>query len=207
MKYLCPHCRHLFETFTGSQCPACGKTLRHPDRWKKSKPDTARRTRGPGMTPASPNSRQPLLMLFVGRPRFMIWVLGGCILVVGFLMTLDINTGVPYRPPSKPFQTQRELVVIRTALEWFRAHCQRYPSSDEGLKALVRNPGVAGWKGFYLEELPPDLWGHPFQYSSSNDTVRLFSSGPDGLPGTPDDIPSPPPDYKALVKRLAKDKP
>ncbi len=207
MKYLCPHCRHLFETLAGSRCPACGKTLRHPDRWKKSKPETARRTRGPNMTVGSPAVRQPLWTMFIGRTRFMIWVLGGCILVVGFLMTLDINTGIPYRPPSKTLQTRRELVVIRTALEWFRTHCKRYPTIDEGLKALVRNPGVPGWKGFYLEGLPPDLWGHPFQYSSSNDTVRLFSSGPDGQPDTPDDIASPPPDYKALVKRLAKDKP
>ncbi len=145
-------------------------------------------------------------MVFINRPRFLIWVLGGCVLVVGFLLSVHINTATPYRPPTKVLQTKKELVAIRTALEWFRTHCKRYPSTEEGLKALVRNPGIQGWQGYYLEALPPDLWGHPFQFSSSNDVIQLFSDGPDGAAGTPDDVLSPPPDYKALMKRLAKDK-
>ena len=144
-------------------------------------------------------------MMFLNRPRFLIWVLGGSVLVVGFLLTAKVNTGVPYRPPTKVFQTQRELVVIRTALEWFRAHCKRYPTTEEGLKALVRNPGIPDWHGYYLQALPPDLWGHPFRYTCSNEVVTLSSIGPDGLPDTADDIPAPPPDYKALVKRLSLD--
>lgn len=205
MKYRCPHCRHVFERFNDAKCPACSKALRHPDKWCIPKAETRR---APVQTRIAGTShlRQPIWMMFVNRPRFLIWVLGGSVLVVGFLMTAKINTGVPYRPPTLEHRTKRELVVVRTALEWFRAHCKRYPTTEEGLKALVRDPGVEGWQGYYLESLPPDLWGHPYQYASSNDTVRLFASGPDGKPDTADDIPSPPPDYKALVKRLAKDK-
>ena len=157
----------------------------------------------------SAHLRQPLWMVFINRPRFLVWVLGGSVMVVAFLLTTRFDTGTPYRPPTKIVQTQRELVVIRTALEWFRAHCKRYPTTEEGLKALVRNtaaPGIPGWRGYYLQSLPSDLWGHPFQYACSNDLVALSSLGPDGAPGTADDILSPPPDYKALVKRLALDK-
>ena len=204
MKFRCPHCRHVFETLEQSRCPACGKSLRHPDKWKVLKTD-ARRASLQQRMPHSQTLRQPIWMAFVNRPRFLVWVLGSCILVVGFLMTMKVNTGVPYRPPTRTLQTRRELLVVRTALEWFRAHCKRYPTTEEGLKALVRNPGVEGWQGFYLKALPPDLWGHPFHYSSSNDTVRLSSMGPDGKAGNEDDILSPPPDYKALMKRLAKD--
>jgi type II secretion system protein G len=145
-------------------------------------------------------------MVFLTRPRFFVWVLGGCILVGGVIISSSKNVTRPYQPPSKVIQTRKELMVIRTALEWFRIHCQRFPTTEESLKALVRDPGIHGWKGFYLEELPPDLWHHPFVYSSSNDTVRLSSMGPDGKPDTADDVLSPPPDYKALMKRLAKDK-
>lgn len=206
MKYRCPHCRNLFEKFAGSQCPSCGKTLRHPDRWKLLKPDKTRRDTLHNRLPPSHEFRRPIWMVFMNRPRFLIWVLGSCILVVGFLMTVKMKPVVPYSPPTKTLQTQRELVVIRTALEWFRVHCKRYPTTEEGLKALVRNPGVPGWKGYYLDQLPPDLWGHPYQYSSHDDAVQLSCLGPDGKGGTPDDIASPPPDYKALVKRLAQDK-
>lgn len=204
MKCRCPHCRQIFETEKVSSCPACGKALRNPSRWKAPKPDGGRRS--PGRAGNTQHLRQPVWFLFIGRPRFMIWVLGGCILVVGFLLTLDINTGIPYRPPPKVIQTRKELKVIRTALEWFRVHCKRYPTSEEGLKALVRNPGVPGWQGYYLQQLPPDLWGRSFLYSSSNDTVRLASAGPDGVDGTPDDVAAPEPDYKALMKRLSLDK-
>ena len=202
MKYRCPHCQNVFETFQGSQCPACRKNLRHPDRWKLASKGPSRRTTLPHRRPGTQSLRQPIWFVFVNRPRFLVWVLGGCILVVGFLMTSKFNPGTPYRPPSKVARTQKELVVIRTALEWFRVNCKRYPTTEEGLKALVRNPGIPGWQGFYLQALPPDLWGHPFQYSCSNEVLRLSSLGPDGKAGSPDDISSPPPDYKALVKRL-----
>jgi len=206
MKYRCPHCQHLFETFRDSKCPACGKNLRHPYKWKAPKAEASPRNPIQTRLADTRHLRQPIWMMFVNRPRFLLWVLGGSILVVGFLLTSNIGTVTPYRPPTKIFQTRRELVVIRTALEWFRVHCKRYPTTEEGLKALVRNPGVAGWQGYYLESLAPDLWGHPFQYSSDTDEVDLYSSGPDGKPGTPDDIPAPPPDYKALARRLVKEK-
>jgi general secretion pathway protein G len=205
MKYRCPHCRNLFEEFEGSRCPSCGKGLRHPDRWKLLKPDKARREALQKRRAEPQNYRKPLLFVFVNRPRFTIWVLGGCILVVGFLLTVKMKPITPYSPPPKTAQTQKELVIIRTALEWFRSHCKRYPTTEEGLKALVRNPGVPDWKGYYLDQLPPDLWGNPYQYFALEDSVQLYSWGPDGKGGTPDDIVSPPPDYKALVKRLSLD--
>ena len=206
MSYRCPYCRHLFEAFRESKCPACGRVLRHPDKWRSPRPEPSARSRTPSRIADSSRYRQPLWMVFVSRPRFLIWVLGGSILVVGVLLSANIKTAVPYRPPTKTFQTRRELVVIRTALEWFYTHCKRYPTTEEGLRALVRNPGIKEWQGYYLEALPPDLWGHPFQYSSDTRELVLYSSGPDGKPGTEDDIPSPPPDYKALARRLAKDK-
>lgn len=207
MKYRCPHCQTVFESFATGQCPSCLRSLRHPDKWIQARrKDPARRDTLLKRMPGRDTYRQPIWLLFVNRPRFLVWVLGGCILVVGFLMTSKFNPGTPYKPPTKVIRTQKELVVIRTALEWFKVNCKRYPTTEESLKALVRNPGVPGWQGFYLQSLPPDLWGHPFQYSCSNEVIRLSSMGPDGIMGSADDIKSPPPDIKALAKRLAAGK-
>ena len=208
MKYRCPHCKTSFESFEKPHCPTCGKGLRNPDKWKpKPESPAIKRIARQKRIPTTFADKPPLWMLFMNRPRFLVWVLGGCILVVGFLMTYKIKAQVPYVPPTRVVQTQKELMVIRTALAWFRVHCKRYPTTEEGLKGLVRNPGAAGWQGYYLNALMPDLWNHPFQYANTNDTVILFSMGPDGQAGTKDDVQSPPPDYKALMKRLALDQP
>jgi len=206
LKYRCPHCHQLFEKWETAHCPNCKKGLRHPDKWKTLKWDKSRREGIQQRIPASRELRKPLWMLFINRPRFAVWVLGGCMLVGGVILSSSSKVTTLYRPPDRVIRTRKELMVIRTALEWFRVHCQRYPTTEESLKALVRNPGVPGWKGFYLEELPPDLWGHPFVYTCSNDVIRLSSMGPDGKPDTADDVQAPPPDYKALMKRLAKEK-
>jgi len=206
VKFRCPHCQHLFEKWEDAHCPNCRKGLRHPDKWKGPKPVKVRREGLHQRLPGTTELRKPLWTLFLNRPRMAVWVLGGCMLVGALALSSRKNVTIPYQPPDKVIRTRKELMVIRTALEWFRVHCRRYPSTEESLKALVRDPGVPGWKGFYLEALPPDLWNHPFVYSSSNDTVRLSSMGPDGKPDTADDVQAPPADYKALMKRLAREK-
>jgi hypothetical protein len=66
----------------------------------------------------------------------------------------------------------------------------------------VRDPGVPGWHGYYVDQLPPDPWGHPYRYVCTNGTVRLWGAGADGLDGTADDVASPGPDWRALMERV-----
>jgi hypothetical protein len=207
MKYRCPHCRELFDDLDKTSCPKCNKALRHPLKWKSLKTDKARREGIQQRMPPSHELRKPIWTLFFTSPRFAVWVLGGCILVGGVILSSKGKVTTIYQGPNKIDKTRKELVVLRTALEWFRVHCQRYPTTEESLRALVRDPGVEGWKGFYIPELPPDLWGHHFYYTCSNDVVQLSSLGPDGKTNTADDIQSPAADYKALMKRLAKEAP
>lgn len=172
------------------------------------KPEKARRESLQQRLPSTQELRRPLWMIFANRPRFIVWVLGGCMLVGGVVLSSADKVTKPYQPPTKIVRTSKELGVMRTALEWFRVHCERYPTNEEGLRALVRNPepNIPGWKGFYIEGLPPDLWGNQFIYTCSNDTVQLRSMGPDGKTNTADDIHAPAPDYKALMKRLEREK-
>ncbi len=81
---------------------------------------------------------------------------------------------------------------LSLSLDLFEYDCGRYPSSDEGLSALVTDPGISGWKGSYIKgALSRDPWGNHYLYSlNPEDPSRysLTSNGPDGQTGTNDDI-------------------
>jgi general secretion pathway protein G len=87
---------------------------------------------------------------------------------------------------QKAAQTQIEL--LGTALDSFRLDVGRYPTTSEGLEALIRQPADAeGWNGPYLkkEEIPLDPWRHPYQYRSPGEhgDYDLFSYGADNAEG------------------------
>lgn len=81
---------------------------------------------------------------------------------------------------------------LSLALDLFEQDMGRYPTEEEGLKALIENPGSSRWNGPYLKgELVPDPWGNPYVYSRDPENPRLYtlrSAGPDGQIGTEDDI-------------------
>jgi general secretion pathway protein G len=84
-----------------------------------------------------------------------------------------------------------QIKEIESALQIFSFEIGRYPTTAEGLDALVRNPGIDSWKGPYLtKELPKDQWGKPYVYRNpgTHGDYDLYSFGPDGVEGTEDDI-------------------
>jgi general secretion pathway protein G len=79
---------------------------------------------------------------------------------------------------------------IKTALGMYDVDTGRYPSS---LNDLMTQPSdVKGWKGPYLDNMPVDPWGHAYVYvypgRKNPSGFDLYSMGPDGQDGTPDDI-------------------
>lgn len=84
----------------------------------------------------------------------------------------------------------QSIAQVRVALEQFRQDVGRYPTTAEGLAALVdRPPGATGdWhQGF--AKLPKDGWDRPFVYQLSGDGgFRVYSLGSDGQDGTDDDV-------------------
>ena len=83
---------------------------------------------------------------------------------------------------------ETQIQMMKSALSLFYLDMSRFPSSEEGLRALVRKPGDAEfWQGPYLsEELPFDPWGNEYHYenkSSGLSEVSLFSLGADGTEG------------------------
>jgi general secretion pathway protein G len=73
------------------------------------------------------------------------------------------------------------------ALDTYRLDVGAYPTSDQGLQALVVKPdGVDRWQGPYLQkQVPADPWGRPYHYKAPGDhsDYDLYSYGADGQPG------------------------
>ncbi|WP_175649759.1 type II secretion system major pseudopilin GspG [Pseudomonas sp. Marseille-P9899] len=76
---------------------------------------------------------------------------------------------------------------LAKALDLYRLEVGRYPSSEQGLQALVTAPSdESRWTGPYLQKkVPDDPWGHPYiyRYPGENNEYDLFSLGKDGQPG------------------------
>lgn len=81
-----------------------------------------------------------------------------------------------------------QIKEIEGALQLFSFDIGRFPTTAEGLEALVRNPGnLEAWRGPYLakSEVPVDPWGKPYVYRCPGEhgDYDLFSYGPDGVEG------------------------
>ena len=91
---------------------------------------------------------------------------------------------------AKADATKTQIRGLETALDLYRLHNSRYPSSEQGLKALLERPEVGiipkNWNGPYLRgnNLPEDSWESPFRYISGNgNEYEIISLGADGIDG------------------------
>ena len=81
-----------------------------------------------------------------------------------------------------------QIGAFEKSLDTYRLDVGRYPTTEEGLAALLAAPAsdAAKWNGPYLKKaVPPDPWGHPFQYRSpgAKAEFEIVSLGRDGQPG------------------------
>ncbi len=88
---------------------------------------------------------------------------------------------------AKLSAAKAQIELFGTALDTFRLDVGRYPTTEEGLKALREKPsGVEGWHGPYLpKEIPLDPWRRPYVYKSpgEHEEYDLISLGLDGVEG------------------------
>lgn len=88
---------------------------------------------------------------------------------------------------AKSKSAQIQIRDLEQALELYRLDVGRYPSTNDGLSALVKKPeGVRGWNGSYLKksEVPADPWGNDYLYRQlDTGSYEIVSYGGDGTPG------------------------
>jgi general secretion pathway protein G len=87
---------------------------------------------------------------------------------------------------AKITTAQAQISLLGQALDQFRLDTGRYPTTQEGLNALMANPGIEGWDGPYLKKaIPADPWKRPYNFQSpgSHGEYDIFTYGLDGTPG------------------------
>jgi len=88
---------------------------------------------------------------------------------------------------SKAQVAKLQIEQLGNALALFRFDVGHYPTSGQGLQALVEDQGIQNWSGPYLEKnnVPKDTWGRDYQYRApgENGDYDLWSFGADGMEG------------------------
>ena len=88
-----------------------------------------------------------------------------------------------------------DIQQLETALERYKLSSNTFPTTEQGLEALVQQPTIdpiprSYPNGGYIKRLPQDPWGNDYQILSPGEigAIDIFSNGPDREPGTEDDI-------------------
>jgi general secretion pathway protein G len=115
------------------------------------------------------------------------------VLIIAVLAALVVPKVQENSKQAKIGAAKSQIGRISSILQQFRLDCDRYPTSEEGLGALVSQPADAtGWKGPYLDKIPLDPWDQDFVYlfpgPNTEDSFQLISNGNDKANGTDDDI-------------------
>ena len=112
------------------------------------------------------------------------------IVILGVLAALVVPRVLERPDEARVVAARSDLAAIVAALKLYRLDNQRYPTTEQGLNALVVKPEQPplppNWKaGGYLERLPKDPWGRGYQYLNPGlkGEIDVFSFGGDGQPG------------------------
>jgi general secretion pathway protein G len=110
------------------------------------------------------------------------------ITIIGLIMSLVGPRVLNYLSDSKVKAAKIQIQSFTSALELFYLDAGRYPSTSEGLTALVKSTGgLSAWNGPYLKggQLPNDPWGKPYIYRSPGEhsPFEITSYGADGVEG------------------------
>jgi general secretion pathway protein G len=108
-------------------------------------------------------------------------------IIIGLLAALVAPQFIRREEKAKITATKAQIELLGTALDTFRLDVGRYPTTEEGLEALRRQPGgVERWDGPYLKkEVPMDPWNKPYVYRSPGEhgPFDIVSYGADQTPG------------------------
>jgi general secretion pathway protein G len=112
------------------------------------------------------------------------------VVIMGVLAAMVVPKLLNRAGDSKVSAAKVDIATLMQALKLYKLDNQRYPTTEQGLQALIEKPASGpaanGWKsGGYVEKMPKDPWGNPYQYLSPGikGEVDVFSYGSDGQPG------------------------
>ena len=110
------------------------------------------------------------------------------LVIIGVLAALIVPNVLDRTDDARATAARTDSNNLMLALKLYKLDNQRYPAAEQGLEALVKKPtGGAvppNWRA-YLDKLPADPWGRPYQYifPGVKGEVDIFSLGADGTAG------------------------
>lgn len=126
----------------------------------------------------------------VGQSGFSLVEILVVLVIMGLLISIVAPTVLNRADDARIQKAQADFKAIETALKIYRLDNYVYPTTEQGLEALVRpstlDPQPRNFKeGGYLAEIPLDPWGRPYLYLSpgENGEVDIYTLGADGLAG------------------------
>lgn len=110
------------------------------------------------------------------------------IVILGVLAALVVPRVMNRPDEARVIAAKQDIAAVMQALKLYRLDNQRYPTTEQGLAALVTrptgDPPAPNWKAL-LDKVPIDPWGKPYQYLNPGikGEIDVFSLGADGQPG------------------------
>lgn len=114
------------------------------------------------------------------------------VVIIGILIGLIAPNVLSRVDGARVTAARTDISTLEQALAMYRLDNHRYPTTDQGLEALIIKPGAApeprNWnpEGYLKQQLPNDPWGNPYQYMAPGQENRpydLWSLGADGREG------------------------
>ncbi len=112
------------------------------------------------------------------------------VVILGILAAIVVPRIMSRPDEARMVKAQQDIRAIAAALDLYRLDNFRYPTTDQGIEALVERPidipeGAKWREGGYLAKLPKDPWGNPYNYliPGQNAEYDLYSLGADGVLG------------------------
>ena len=96
--------------------------------------------------------------------------------IIGLLAALVAPRLFPKLGKGKQAAAKAQIELLGQALDQYRLDIGSYPSTQEGLNALMTNPGQEKWDGPYLKKnVPIDPWGNPYNYQFPGRMENMIS--------------------------------
>ena len=116
------------------------------------------------------------------------------LVILGILASIVVPNVISRTDQAQIVKAKQDLRALESALQLYRVDNFKYPTTDQGLQALVERPSIPpeakNWqKGGYIKKLPQDPWLNDYQYLSpgQHGDFDLYTLGADGRPGGSDE--------------------
>lgn len=130
-----------------------------------------------------------------GQEGFTLLEVMVVIVIIGLMATLVIPNIMGSKAKADQQKAKADISMLESSLEMYHLDNNHYPTTEQGLQALVKKPDEdpqpAHYRdGGYIKRLPKDPWGNDYQLLNpgQHGNIDVYSLGPDGKEETADDI-------------------